>query len=135
MGEKGCLSAGIRYNQSLTENHYTQDIFSDINLNYSETYLFADYTYTYKGFSLNTGISGKHTYYKQREISYKQFNPQPRILAQYSFRNGMSLRYRFNMDVSSPSLSDLNDVEQTMDSWQIKRGNPFLKTVWGIARV
>ena len=132
--KKGCLSAGIRYNQSLTENHYTQDIFSDINLNYSETYLFADYTYTYKGFSLNTGISGKHTYYKQREISYKQFNPQPRILAQYSFRNGMSLRYRFNMDVSSPSLSDLNDVEQTMDSWQIKRGNPFLKNSMGYSQ-
>ncbi len=46
----------------------------------------------------------------------------------------MSLRYRFNMDVSSPSLSDLNDVEQTMDSWQIKRGNPFKKNSMGYSQ-
>ena len=132
--DKGRLSTGIRYNQSLTENNYTHDIFSDINLDYKETYLFADYVYNYKGFSLNTGISGKYTYYKQKEISYKRFNPQPRILAQYSFRNGMALRYRFNMDVSSPSLSDLNNVEQSMDSWQIRQGNPFLKNSIGYSQ-
>ena len=56
----------------------------------------------------------------------KRFHPQPRLLAQYRFKNNMSLRYRFNMEVTSPSLSDLNDVEQEMDQWQIKRGNPFL---------
>ncbi len=63
--EKGRLSTGIRYNQSMTENNYMWDIASDVNLDYTEAYLFADYTYAHKGFSLNTGISGKYTYYKQ----------------------------------------------------------------------
>lgn len=132
--EKGRLNTGIRYNQSTTENDYTQDILSRIDLDYTQAYLFADYTYARKGFSLNTGISGKYTSYKQGGNTYKRFNPQPRVLVQYKFGNGMSLRYRFNMDVSSPSLSDLNDVEQGVDRWQIKRGNPFLKNSMGYSQ-
>lgn len=125
--DMGMFNAGVRYNQSRTENDYSGDVISNVNLNYAESYLFADYTYRKSGFSLNTGISGKYTYYKQGDKDYKRFNPQPRLLAQYRFKNNMSLRYRFNMDVSSPSLSDLNDVDQEIDKWQIKRGNPFLQ--------
>lgn len=132
--EKGTLSAGVRHNQSRTENDYSGDVISNVNLNYAESYLFADYTYRKGGFSLNGGISGKYTYYKQGDQDYKRFNPQPRVLAQYTFKNNMSLRYRFNMEVSSPSLSDLNDVDQEMDEWQIKRGNPFLKNSTGYSQ-
>lgn len=46
----------------------------------------------------------------------------------------MILRYRFNMEVSSPSLSDLNNIEQEMDEWQIKRGNPYLKNSTGYSQ-
>ena len=133
-GEKGVLNAGVRHNQSRTENDYSGNVISNVNLDYAESYLFADYTYRKSGFSLNAGVSGKYTYYKQGEQDYKRFNPQPRLLAQYRFKNNMSLRYRFNMEVSSPSLSDLNDVEQEMDQWQIKRGNPFLRNSNGYSQ-
>lgn len=103
-------------------------------MDYAESYLFADYNFRKSGFSLNAGVSGKYTYYKQGEKDYKRFNPQPRLLAQYRFKNNMSLRYRFNMEVTSPSLSDLNDVEQEMDQWQIKRGNPFLSNSKGYSQ-
>lgn len=132
--KKGKLNAGIRHNQSRTENLYSGDITSNVNLDYKESYLFADYTYARKGFSLNTGISGKYTYYKQGSNDYKRFNPQPRLLTQYKFKNNMILRYRFNMEVSSPSLSDLNNIEQEMDEWQIKRGNPYLKNSTGYSQ-
>lgn len=125
--EKGKLSAGIRYNQSHTENEYTGDILFNVHLNHSESYLFADYTYTKNRFSLNTGLSGKYTYYKQDGEDYKKFNPQPRLLLQYSLKNNMTLRYRLDIASSSPSLSDLNDVEQEIDTWQIRRGNPLLE--------
>lgn len=125
--QKGKLSVGIRYNQSRTENEYSGDILSKVNLNYSESYLFAEYTYSKNQFSLNAGLSGKYTYYKQGGDDYKKLNPQPRLLLQYSLKKNMALRYRLNIASSSPALSDLNDVEQEMDTWQIKRGNPFLK--------
>ncbi len=125
--EKGKLSVGIRHNQSHTENEYAGDTQSDVKLNYSESYLFADYTYSKNRFSLNAGLSGKYTYYMQEGEAYKKFNPQPRLLMQYSINKDMALRYRLNIASSSPSLSDLNDVEQEMDLWQIRRGNPFLK--------
>lgn len=132
--EKGRLNVGVRHNQSRTENCYAGDIESDVHLNYSESYLFADYTYHWKGLSLNAGISGKYTRYSQHDQTYRCFNPQPRVLVQYSFKNNMSLRYRFNMEVTSPGLADLNEVEQDMDRWQIKRGNPFLKNSQGYSQ-
>lgn len=133
-GNKGVLNAGVRHNQSRTENDYSGNVISNVNLDYAESYLFADYNFRKSGFSLNAGVSGKYTYYKQGEKDYKRFNPQPRLLAQYRFKNNMSLRYRFNMEVTSPSLSDLNDVEQEMDQWQIKRGNPFLSNSKGYSQ-
>lgn len=133
-GEQGLLNTGIRHTQSRTENDYSGNVTSNVNLDYAESYLFADYTYRKSGFSVNAGISGKYTYYKQGEQNYKRFHPQPRLLAQYRLKNSMSLRYRFNMEVSSPSLSDLNDVEQEMDQWQIKRGNPFLQNSKGYSQ-
>ncbi|RHU23238.1 TonB-dependent receptor [Parabacteroides sp. TM07-1AC] len=125
--QKGKLSVGIRHNQSRTENEYSGDILSKINLNYSESYLFAEYNYSKNQFSLNTGLSGKYTYYKQGDEDYKKLNPQPRLLLQYSLNKNMVLRYRLNIASSSPSLSDLNDVEQEIDTWQIRQGNPSLK--------
>lgn len=125
--QKGKLSVGVRHNQSRTENKYSGDILSNVNLNYSESYLFAEYTYSLNKFSLNAGLSGKYTYYKQGGDDYKKLNPQPRLLLQYSLNKNMALRYRLNIASSSPSLSDLNDVEQEMDTWQTRRGNPFLK--------
>lgn len=133
-GNKGVLNAGVRHNQSRTENDYSGNVISNVNLDYAESYLFADYNFRKSGFSLNAGVSGKYTYYKQGEKDYKRFNPQPRLLAQYRFKNNMLLRYRFNMEVTSPSLSDLNDVEQEMDQWQIKRGNPFLSNSKGYSQ-
>ncbi len=125
--QKGKLSVGIRYNQSRTENEYAGNILSNVNLNYSESYLFAEYTYSKNKFSLNAGLSGKYTYYKQGGEDYKKLNPQPRLVLQYSLMKNMALRYRLNIASSSPSLSDLNNVEQEIDIWQIRRGNPFLK--------
>ena len=121
------LNVGLRHNQSRTENEYMGDINSNVNLDYSESYIFADYTLQKGGFGLNTGLSGKYTYYKQDGETYKQLNPQPRLQLQYSFKNEMTLRYYLNVSSASPSLSDLNDVEQEINMWQIRRGNSSLK--------
>ncbi|MGG6497740.1 UNVERIFIED_CONTAM: TonB-dependent receptor, partial [Bacteroidetes bacterium 56_B9] len=38
------------------------------------------------------------------------------------------LRWKGNIYNASPSLGDLSDVEQAVDSFQIRRGNPHLKS-------
>lgn len=58
-GEKGVLNAGIRHNQSRTENEYSGNVTSNVNLDFAESYLFVDYTYRKNGFSVNAGTSGK----------------------------------------------------------------------------
>ena len=124
--DKGKLSVGVRHNQSKTENDYSGDIISNVNLKYSESYIFADYMYSKNKFSLNAGISGKYTYYKQDEVKYKHFNPQPRLQMQYSFPHNINLRYHIDLQTISPSIGNLNHIEQEVDLWQIKRGNPYL---------
>ena len=46
----------------------------------------------------------------------------------YNLKKAGFLRYRFNISPAIPSLGSLTDVEQAMDTIQIVRGNPLLKT-------
>ena len=46
----------------------------------------------------------------------------------YNLKKAGFLRYRFNISPAIPSLGSLTDVEQAIDTIQIVRGNPLLKT-------
>lgn len=121
-------STGIHHTQNFTNNKYSGDVNSDVDMNYLESYLFVDYTYSYKHFNLTTGVNGKYTCYSQKEEKHNKFYIEPRLLLQYSFSDNLLLRYNIRLLSKSPSLSELNDTEQQIDTWQIKRGNPGLLT-------
>lgn len=121
-------STGVHHVQSYTSNKYSGDVNSNVNMNYLESYLFADYTYSYKHFNLATGINGKYTRYSQKGEKHNKFHIEPRLLLKYAFNDNLFLRYNIRLFSKSPSLSELNNTEQQIDTWQIKRGNPNLLT-------
>jgi hypothetical protein len=70
------------------------------------------------------------TYNSQGENSNKKYIFRPNLRVSYTINDNAYIRYNGYISGYSPSLSDLNNVEQEIDSLQIRRGNPDLRTVW-----
>lgn len=123
------ISAGLKHTQSYTNNVYSGNTATDISLNYAETYGYAEYQFRKNKFNYTFGLGIMRTYNAQGGNSNKKYILRPTLRASYNINDNAYIRYNGSMSGYSPSLSDLNNVEQEIDSLQIRRGNPNLKTV------
>ncbi|MFV0539464.1 MAG: carboxypeptidase-like regulatory domain-containing protein [Dysgonomonas sp.] len=126
---QGKLSAGLKHTQSYTNNTYSGDVATDINLKFAETYGYAEYQLRKGKFNYTFGLGLMRTYNNQGENSNKKYIPRPTLRISYNINDNAYIRYNGLISGYSPSLSDLNNVEQKIDSLQIRRGNPNLETV------
>lgn len=94
-----------------------------------ETYLFAEYKSRVKKLDYMVGIGAMRTSYRQGGLSQEKYVARPTLTLSYNVTNDISLRYNAYMSGYSPSLSDLSDVSQEMDAYQVRRGNPGLHSV------
>lgn len=69
------------------------------------------------------------TYHAQEDKNIEKYIFRPSITIFYNIKDNLFLRYNSYVSGYSPSLSDLNNISQAIDSYQIRRGNPNLKTV------
>ena len=67
-------------------------------------------------------------WFKESEEDHAYYTFTPTVRLSYNLKKAGFLRYRFNISPAIPSLGSLTDVEQAMDTIQIVRGNPLLKT-------
>ncbi len=126
---QGKLSAGLKHTQSYTNNTYSGDVATDINLKFAETYGYAEYQFRKGKFNYTFGLGLMRTYNSQGKNSNKKYIPRPTLRVSYNINDNAYIRYNGLISGYSPSLSDLNNVEQKIDSLQIRRGNPNLETV------
>jgi len=124
------LSAGIKHVQSYTSNTYSGNIATDIGLNFAETYGYAEFQWKKNKFNYTLGLGVMRTYNNQDDNKNEKYIFRPTARATYNINDNAYIRYNGYISGYSPSLSDLNNVDQAIDSLQIRRGNPNLSTVW-----
>jgi hypothetical protein len=97
-------------------------------MNQAETFVYGEF----KGkvqkldYTLSAGVT--RSYFGQKgDEGYQNYTFNPRIVLQYALPGNSFLRLRTDINNSSPSLSNLSAIQQTIDSLQIQRGNPNLK--------
>lgn len=125
----GTLTVGAKHNHSQMDNVYDGDINSKVKMNMDETYMFAEYKSRVKRLDYMVGIGAMRTGYEQGNASQEKYIIRPTLTLSYNITNGFSLKYNAYMSGYSPSLSDLSDVSQKMDAYQVRRGNPGLHSV------
>ena len=125
----GTFTAGTKYNQSRTQNIYDGNISSKVNMEMSEAYMFAEFRSHVNKLNYIIGIGGMRTYYEQGEMKQEKYIVRPTLTLSYNFTNNIYLKYNAYMSGYSPSLADLSDVMQEMDAYQVRRGNPSLRSV------
>ena len=126
----GKISAGLKHTQSYTSNSYEGNVAANVGLNFAETYGYAEFQFKKNKFNYSLGLGVMRNYNSQGENHNEKYIFRPNVRVSYSINDNAYIRYNGYISGYSPSLSDLNNVEQDIDSLQIRRGNPNLQTVW-----
>lgn len=127
--KNGKISGGLKHTQSYTKNVYEGNVSSDVNLKFAETYGYVEYQLRKGKFNYTFGVGGTRTYNSQSGSSNEDYTFRPTLRVSYNINDNAYIRYNGFISSYSPSLSDLNNVVQDIDSLQIRRGNANLRTV------
>lgn len=122
------LSAGLRHYQMSDRNEYTGSLPVTSEMRQSRSSAFAELQGKWKKLSYGVSVGFTRSWFKEHDESHAYFTFTPTVrLAVAPHKNGY-LNYRFSTDPQIPSLSDLTDVRQAIDTIQTISGNPQLRT-------
>ena len=124
----GKFTTGLKHHQATTENVYDNDVLIKVSMNTAETSLFAEYQGKLKKLSYTLGVGALRTSYEQGDARQEKYFFRP-TLKLSSQLGKLFLRYNASLSGYAPSLSEMSDVTQPMDAYQVRRGNPDLKSV------
>jgi hypothetical protein len=122
----GNLTVGAKHTQSYTDNTYAGTIEQVVDMTVFENHLYAEYRFAKGKFTYRFGIGIQNNKLKQGTLNIERYIFRPTVMVSYAVNSNLYLRYNGRVSSNSPSLSALNEVEQKIDSFQIRRGNPAL---------
>ena len=123
------LTVGARHNQQWVKNTYLGSTEATVNMTTAETYAFAEMRHRVDKFSYVVGIGSMHTLIEQGGQKQSTWIARPQLTMSYDFGKGWFLKYKGYVSGYQPSLSQLSDISQQIDKYQMRRGNPNLKSV------
>ena len=123
------LTVGTRHNQQWVKNTYLGSIEATVNMTTGETYAFAEMRHRVDKFSYVIGVGAMHTLIEQDGQKQSTWIARPQLTMSYDFGKGWFWKYKGYVSGYQPSLSQLSDITQQIDKYQMGRGNPNLKSV------
>lgn len=123
----GRLNAGIKHTQAFSNNDYMGTVIYKTKMQQSNTYAYTQFSGNLDKLNYSVGVGVNRDWLKQEgQEGYQTYTFRPRLTLNYAPTNNFYLRLGGQVENVAPSLSELSAVEQYIDSWQIKRGNPAL---------
>lgn len=122
------FTGGVKHTQKWNDNTYKSSDFTD-RIRQGETYVFGEWWHGLSDkFDYTLGVGMSRYYFHQEgneETSSVIF--RPKISLRYRINDKSSLKFDVMNYGTSPSISELSDVEQDIDQYQVQIGNPQLK--------
>lgn len=123
----GRLSIGAKQTFSYTNNTYMGDIETETTMRQNYTNFYTEWFGRIKEkMTYSVGLGGMYSRMEQGDILHEKVLFTPTVRLGYHFNDRTELRYQGRVLEQSPALGDINDVEQAIDSLQIRKGNPNL---------
>lgn len=112
----------------ISSSDYSGDYNQWTHLWTGETLLMAQYNQNLgKKIFLSVQFGGDLLQYRLHGYNQKKYlSPHANVMLNYRISSNQSIMYALNTGNSNPPIDWLSDVDQTIDSLQIKRGNPYL---------
>lgn len=127
------LTTGIKHEQEWVNNKYGGSINTTVSMSVAETYAFAEMRHQIGKFTYVIGIGSMHTYITQGKESQSKWIARPQITMSYDFGEGLYWKFKSYMSGYQPYLAQMSAVDQRIDKYQIRRGNPNLRPVMYIS--
>ncbi len=121
------ITGGIRHLQSYTGNKYEGTAHADVSMRQTESSAYAEYQGKTGKWGYMANVAAVRLHYSQDDQQTVIYALQPSARITFEPNRDSYLRYRVTLRNNAPSLASMNDVEQVIDSWQVRRGNPDLK--------
>lgn len=124
----GVLSAGVKHTQTWSDNLFSGNTPYNSTMKQSDSYTYAEWKGKTGKLSYTGGVGVARNWFKQElGEGYENYTFRPTFTLQYNFSDSHSIRLKGSAWNNSPSLTELSNVDQRIDSLQIQRGNPNLK--------
>ena len=128
----GQFTGGLRHIQSYTDNQYTGTTSADVSMKQSESFAYAEYQIKAGKWSYMANLTLSRFYYSQHDNKNEKYALQPSLRVTYNPVQDLHFRYSAALKNNTPSIAYLNEVEQSIDPMQLRRGNPGLKSYYSI---
>lgn len=126
-GRRGRLSVGVKQTLSHTDNAYRGTESSSTQMDQLYTRFYAEWFGRVKGkITYSVGLGGAYSHMKQGAHEVKKWLFTPTLRVGYQPDSRTEIRYQGRIMEQAPALGDMNDVEQAIDTLQIRKGNPGL---------
>lgn len=121
------LTVGARHTQAYTSNRYTGSIGARVNMRQAESAVYAEYGRHTGPWDYMLNLTASRLRYAQGAAvtCHREIEPSGRVT--FAPCRDVSLRYSIGLLATAPDIAAMNDVEQTIDEHQVRRGNPYLK--------
>ena len=124
--KKGSLSFGASGNQAYTNNDYTGTVTQTTNMHDGYARSFAEWKHTIGKLNYSLGAYLSYIWMLQGSNKIQQVEWYPKASMNYTINNKSYIKISGERSYTTPSLGDISNVEQIIDSLQIRRGNPNL---------
>ena len=121
------LTTGISHTQSYTDNTYLGTLQYHTRMNQAFTGGYVQYKGKLGKLNYTVSMAASRLWFKQGGEDEEEWSFNPRFSLSHTFNKQWSASLTGNIGTMNPSLSQLSNVDQLMDSLQINRGNPDLK--------
>ena len=112
-----------------TNNTYDGNIQSQVNMNTAETFAYTEWMSKLGKLTYTLGLGGMRIYNHQHDKKLSKFILRPKLSLAYQPCSNVTLKYQGYVSAYAPSLSDMSNVSQDIDVYQLRKGNPNLKSV------
>ncbi len=127
--KKGKLTAGLKHTQAYVENQYSGEQNTVVKMTTAETYAFGEFQSKVGKVDYSLGVGVMRTDNRQDGQGLEKYIFRPTVSLSYRPNDKFFVRYNGYVSGYAPSLSDLNNITQSMDAYQVRMGNPNLHTV------
>jgi hypothetical protein len=119
-------SVGLKHSLGYADNRYSGTEATDNRLHQSNTYAYAEWNRTLGTWNYAVSMGVNYLWFSQEGKNYDRFYLQPMLRMGFTPSDNFFVRYRGSVESLSPSLAELSEARQTLDNFQIRRGNPSL---------
>lgn len=121
------FTAGAKHTQGYANNKYTGSSIGEVDLKNTDTYVFAQIQGSIKKIGYSFGLGLTRLWFQQEDEGYTFYSLRPSAQLSYKIRDNLTAKYAFSVISRAPSLSQLSDIVQQVDSLVSTTGNSALK--------